>query len=230
MSPVSMAGLSSTIGRPRTPVVRGPSAPAAGCALVGCVAGSPACAGLPSSPCPPAAVLAHGVCPPSRAVRGREDGAFRGGGHASWSAARRAPSAQTRRVDGAVRDRPPIRATARMGGQPARVSALAGGHGWLQARGDACRRVHHHHPSHRGIVGVRGSPEFPMPSCRRACARRRSSPPRLRAARRTVPFGAAVAPRGRIDRPDTRWIGQGCATICYNSDTLAQAGDRRVRR
>jgi hypothetical protein len=54
-----------------------------------------------------------------------------------------------------------------MGGQTARVSALAGGHGWLQARRAACRRVRHHR-SHRGIVGVRGSPEPPMPSCRRA--------------------------------------------------------------
>jgi hypothetical protein len=56
--------------------------PAAGCEVPRRVAGSSASAGLFSHPCPPAAVLAHGVCPPSRA-------AARPGGRCRYPTSRR---------------------------------------------------------------------------------------------------------------------------------------------
>jgi hypothetical protein len=114
-----------------------------------------------------------------------------------WRTASVLPAALTRgQEDGADiqpravlphRDRPPVRAQAWMGGQPARGSALAGGHGRLKARRHACRRVRGRPPC-RGAVCVRRSLQPPMPSCRRAGARRLSSQPRGRAARRTVPI------------------------------------------
>jgi hypothetical protein len=101
------------------------------------------------------------------------------------------------------RDRPPVRATARMGGQTARDSALAGGHARLKAQRHACRRVRGRRPC-RGIVGVRRSLQPPMPYCRRAGARRLSSQPRCRAARRTVPISNLAPPVPHRDRPPVR--------------------------
>jgi hypothetical protein len=93
-----------------------------------------------------------------------------------------------------------------MGGQTARVSALAGGHGWLQARRAACRRVRHHR-SHRGIVGVRGSPEPPMPSCRHAWRMASVLPAALP---RGQEDGAFVGRAPFSSRPSRRRVTRGC--------------------
>ena len=114
------------------------------------------------------------------------------------------------------RDRPPVRAKARMGGQTARDSALAGGHRRLEARRHACRRVRGRRPC-RGMVGVRRFPELPMPSCRRAW--------------RTASVLPAALPRGQEDgasRGRRRLFRSGSRLprVCPPSRAAARPGGR----
>ena len=103
-----------------------------------------------------------GVCPPSLA-------AARPGGRCFA----RAPALSSH-------DRPPVRADARMGGQPARVSVLAGGHGWLGARRDACGRVRALRWSRfAGSSSCAGFPSYACPPAAVLDARRLSSQPRF---------------------------------------------------